>query len=277
MQLISIACILASFQIYSFKARAAATIITTPNSTIPAEKGKDLSELTQPKITELELTSALADHLMDVVEFRFIRNEAIKLGVRVYLFGGTAASYAHYAKWDLLRLKGDTRYQPERFDYDYTNIYRSTQDLDIVVDGTAEQALSLQKLLQTQFPYLQGNKSAWEVRLLREPMGRAEALLNNEDFLNQHTDSNSVGLIEITTPPPNEPLVRDLRDWNSQSPFFLRDVVEGKIHFYFSPLHETTSRYLDGSNPPIFSVIRFLTKAFQYDVQMRKVYRRPSS
>ncbi len=221
-------------------------------------------------ISKNEMTKALAAHLMDVEEFRFIRNEAQNLGVRVYLFGGTAASYAHYTKWDVLRLKGDARYQPQRFDYDYTNIYRSTQDLDIVVDGPAEKALALQDRLRAQFPYLQGNKSAWEVRLLRESMGGAEALLNNSDFLNQHTDSNSVGLIEVTVPPADEPLVRDLRDWNSSSPFFLKDVLEGKIHFYFSPLHNSTTRYLDGTNPPLFSVIRYLTKAFQYDVAMRE-------
>jgi hypothetical protein len=227
--------------------------------------------VTEPvSISPDELLSALNKHLMDVEEFRFIRAEAAKLGIRAYLFGGTAASYAHYAKWNLLREKGDPRYQPDRFDFDYTNIYRSTQDLDIVVDGQAEQAKALKEKLQTEFPYLQGTKTAWEVRLLREPMGLAEALLNNPDFLNQHTDSNSVGLIEITVPPSNEPLVRDLRDWESESPYFLRDILEGQIHFYFSPLHQSTSRYLDGTNPPIFSVIRYLTKAFQYDVRMRE-------
>ncbi|MEK7356467.1 MAG: hypothetical protein AAB250_08460, partial [Bdellovibrionota bacterium] len=68
--------------------------------------------------------SSLRTHQKDVTEFEYIRQEAERLGVRVWLFGGTAAAYAHYVKWDELRKLGDHRYQPDRFDYDFTNIYR---------------------------------------------------------------------------------------------------------------------------------------------------------
>src|SRR5262249_23544311 len=125
------------------------------------------------------LARELAARTSRVAEFRFIREEAMKLGVRVYLFGGTAAGYAHYVKWDLQREDGDTRFQAERFDYDYTNIYRSTQDLDIVVDGPAEKALALQRQLEEKYPHTKGSKSAWEVRTLREPIGDKEPLYRN--------------------------------------------------------------------------------------------------
>ncbi|MEK7357720.1 MAG: hypothetical protein AAB250_14810, partial [Bdellovibrionota bacterium] len=219
-------------------------------------------------ITPSELEAEISKRLSRVPEFRFIREEAAKLGVKVYLFGGTAAGYAHYVKWDLLRESGDPRYQNDRFDYDFTNIYRSTQDLDIVLDGTAEQASALRERLKATYPHFQGTKEQWEVRLLREKMGTKDALLDNPDFLKQHTDSNSTGMIEVTAK-SSEHVVRDLRDWNSKEPFFLRDVAEGKIHFYFSREHEKTSRYGEGKNPPIFSVIRYLTKAFQYELEMR--------
>jgi hypothetical protein len=212
-----------------------------------------------------DLQQAIHARLMKVPEFQFIHDEAQKLGVRVWLFGGTAAGFAHYVKWDLQREHGDTRFQPDRFDYDYTNIYRSTQDLDIVIDGNADQIRELQYTLQNQYPHLQGSKTAWEVRGLRQPIADKEPLLDNPDFLNQHTDSNSTGMIELT----GSGEVRDLRNWDSTEPQFLKDVAEGKLRYYYSPEHEMTTRFKKGMNPPIFSVVRFLTKAFQYELEIR--------
>jgi len=226
-----------------------------------------------PQVSPPELSRSISSRIERVEEFHFIREEAAKMGVRVWLFGGTAAGFAHYVKWDLLREKGDKRYQPDRFDYDYTNIYRSTQDLDIVVDGNLEQVQALQNALQSKFKHFQGSKQAWEVRSLTHPTGTPgqpgykEALLNDAEFSNQHTDSNSTGMIEISE--TQEPVVRDLRDWNSQAPIFLRDVAEGKIHYYYSEHHQQTARFKAGINPPIFSVIRALTKAFQYELELR--------
>src|SRR5205823_250925 len=101
---------------------------------------------------------------------------------------------------------------------DYTNIYRSTQDLDIVIDAPADVASRFQALLQAEFPHFQGTKSAWEVRPLKTRMGDKEALLESAEFANQHTDSNSTGLIELTPPPPGEHRLRDLRAWNNPEP-----------------------------------------------------------
>jgi hypothetical protein len=225
--------------------------------------------VSQKAISSETFSQEIAERIERVPEFKFIREEAARLGVKAYLFGGTAAGYAHYVKWDMQREAGDKRFQPDRFDYDYTNIFRSTQDLDIVVDGSPEKAAELQAKLAAKFPHFQGSKTAWEVRLLRQDMGDKQALLNNPDFLNQHTDSNSTGMIEISKPTAGEPVIRDLRDWGSKSSYFLRDVIDGKIHYYFSPSHDSTTFAKEGRNPPIISVIRFLTKAFQYELEIR--------
>jgi hypothetical protein len=220
-----------------------------------------------PSVNAEELTKEISSHLMETPEFAFIREQANSLGIpHAYLFGGTAAALGHYAKWNVQRQKGDTRFQPDRFDYDYTNIYRSTQDADIVIDGTPEQAHALQTALAAKFPHLQGSKSVWEVRLLKAQIGDKEALLDNPDYLNQHTDSNSTGMIELTE--SQDPLIRDLRDWNSKEPIFLKDIESSTLHYYYSPLHDTTSRFKEGKNPPIVSVIRYLTKAFQYELKI---------
>jgi len=229
------------------------------------------AEAQKATVSAPELSQAISQSLMRVEEFQFIREEARRMGVRVYLFGGTAAGFAHYVKWDLLRQKGDGRYQADRFDYDFTNIYRSTQDLDVVVDGSDQQVRELQRLLAGRFTYFQGSKDAWEVRSLRESHGKPgtpgfkEALLNSHDFKHQNTDSNSVGMVELTE--STDPIVRDLRDWQSSEPQFLRDLVNGQIHYYHHPvLHRTTARARNGQNPEIISVIRLLTKAFQYEL-----------
>ncbi|OQW52796.1 MAG: hypothetical protein A4S09_08100 [Proteobacteria bacterium SG_bin7] len=209
--------------------------------------------------------------------FRVLREMGDQKKVKIYLFGGTASAYAHYVKWDMQREAGDSRFQKDRFDYDYSSIYRSTQDLDIVVDGELRDVAEVRASLQEKFSYVQGSKgSQWEVRSLRyalgEPgqVGYKEALLNDFGFLNQHSDSNSTGLIEITTPEVGDHIVRDLKDWDNKKSVFLIDSTEGTIKYYFSTRHEETPRAKAGINPPIFSVIRYLTKAFQYELKMHR-------
>jgi hypothetical protein len=214
------------------------------------------------------LEAAIGGRVSRVAEFEFIREEAKKLGARVWLFGGTAASYAHYVKQDLQRLSGDTRFHKDRFDYEYSRIFRSTQDADLVMDGTPQQAEALESALVKKFPYLQGSKSVWEVRLLNQARGDKEPL-TSPDFLNQHSDSHSTGMIELTDPPSMDKRVRDIRAWTSPTAPFLSDVEAGKLHFYFSERHAQTTRFKNGLNPPILAAIRYLTKAFQYELEIQ--------
>lgn len=221
-------------------------------------------------ISEEKLAFEIAARRQRVPEFQLIRQEAEKRGLRVWLFGGTAASFSHYVKWDVLREQGDSRFQAHRFDYDYTNIYRSTQDLDIVVSGDAHSAELFEEALKIQFPYFLGSKTAgWEVRSLTEARDDKGGLLGDFGFMNQHTDSNSTGMVELTDPPSSESLIRDIRSWNESKPsHFLKDLSEGRLTFYFSPRHFETPLAQLGQNPPLFSVIRALTKAFQYDLKV---------
>lgn len=218
------------------------------------------------------LRSEIESSVSKVLELQAIRDLADSLGVRCYLFGGSSAAFAHYVKWNTLRLQGHTQFIESRFDFDFTNIFHSAQDIDLVVDGSVEQAQALEAQLSARFSYFQGSRSKWEVRTLRVPIGNKTPLLNDYDFLNQHTDSHSTGLIEMTEGYKNDStsVVRDLRDWDNQrDPAFLKDVADGKLNYYFSPRHKTTLRFKKGENPPIFSVVRYLTKAFQYGLEIR--------
>ena len=228
--------------------------------------------LSKAQVNSKDLSRAVKKRIFRVPEFSFIKEEADKLGVKVYLFGGTASAFGHYVRWDLEREAGDKKYQKERFDYDFTNIYRENQDLDIVVDGTVEQALVFEEILKEKYPHFVGNKEAWEVRLLRVQVRKKHALLNDPDFLNQHTDTNSTGMIAINDQGDNDFVFRDLFSWvslskDTEESAFLKDVSNARITFLYSKTHNETTRYKEGKNPPIFAAIRYLAKLAQYELE----------
>jgi formylglycine-generating enzyme required for sulfatase activity len=236
---------------------------------------KSKSGLSESGISEQELTEYVYQKIVQVPEFEYIRETAKKMGLRVWLFGGTASSFLHYVKWDLTRIKGIKNLQQDRFDYDFTNIFRSTQDLDIVVDANPELANKFQNTIAEKFPHFLGSKAnKWEVRTLRNQIGKPgqpgfkEALLNDIDFNNQNTDSNSLGMVEISQ--SKEPIVRDLKYWNNSSSVFLKDTINNHISFFRNKNHFTTTRAKVGENPEILSVIRLLVKAFQYELNISK-------
>ena len=227
---------------------------------------------TRSGISERALVAHVSDKITLVPEFQYLRETAQKMGLRVWLFGGTASSFLHYVKWDLARTKGLMDLQKDRFDFDFTNIFRSTQDLDIAVDATPEVARQFQTTIAQKFPHFLGAKAnKWEVRTLKHRVGTPgqpgfkEALLNDADFNNQNTDSNSVGMVEVTV--SNDPVVRDLRHWNQPGSVFLEDTLNNRISYFRNDRHFTTARARIGENPEILSVLRILVKAFQYELE----------
>jgi hypothetical protein len=223
-------------------------------------------------ITAQELTSEIRQKIDNVEEFHFIREQAEKMGIRAYLFGGAAMAMGMYTKWDLERRRGIYDYPAAMFDYDLKTIFSRSQDFDIVIDGSKEQLERLQELVRARYPYkLERGDSAWEFRPLREPMGQPntrfykEALLNDYSFLNQNSDTASTGLIEVTR--SADPCVRDIRTWNDPDNPFLKYMLMGKIKILRSPNHKKTQRYKDGQNPEIMEVVRAITKSAQYQIK----------
>lgn len=227
-----------------------------------------------PLMSADELSVHVRKKITQVLEFEFIRELADQQGVRVWLFGGTASSFLHYAKWDLASSRGLLDLQRDRFDYDFTHIFRSTQDIDIVIDAPVAVAKNFQSLIAQRFPHFLGDKeNRWEVRTLRTRIGEPgkpgykEALLNDSDFHYQNTDSNSIGMVEVTEF-NREPVVRDLKNWDSKESIFLEDALRDRISFFRSNRHYETSRAQAGENPEILSALRILVKAFQYQLSL---------
>jgi hypothetical protein len=135
------------------------------NYTEISSQAKNAKRNGSPQAIDTNMIAAkdLVDHIIkgiaQVPEFQFIRETAENMGVRVWLFGGTASSFLHYVKWDLARSRGLMNLQKDRFDYDYTNIFRSTQDLDIAIDATPAEALAFQKIIAEKYPQFLGAKA----------------------------------------------------------------------------------------------------------------------
>ncbi len=205
-----------------------------------------------------------------VAELTLLQKEAQKLGIKhVYLFGGTATAYARYVKEHLDQIEG-APYQKERFDYEHESIFRSEQDMDIVIDGNAEDAARLQARMQELAPHFIGesnSKTVWEVRLLKEKNGDKESLFSF-DFQNQHSDSYSTGLIDLMECEGFD-CIKDVRAFDQEVSPFLKDVFHNEISFYYSSKHFQTARYMGGLNPEILSVIRYYTKVVQYDAKTK--------
>lgn len=234
------------------------------------------------RVSAPELAAAISERRTRVAEFKFLQDWGKKHGIRIYAAGGTAAGLAHYVKQDLERewhkARGEASpYFESRFGYDYYDLYRSTQDADIVIDApgkTAEEheriARELEHEIQALFPHTQGSKTVWEVRFLKVARGSSpgapdykDALLG-DDFLKQNSDSHSTGLVEITK--SKSPVVRDVKAWAKKTNPFFEDIVQNRLTYYDEPTHFKTLRAAKGINPKILSVIRYYTKAFQYGV-----------
>ena len=220
-----------------------------------------------------EFEAKLLETAQKVPEFVWIQKKAQRHGLKIWLFGGSASSFAHYVKELIAFENGSREYYAESFardkdgNLDYTDIFRPTQDMDLVADGPIKKIREFERALTGRYPHLKGSKQRWEVRSLRENYQDKMALLNNFNFRRQHTDSHSVGLVSLD--PKDKQPVKDLFDWDSSKPKFLKDVLEGKLNFYYSEKHKETQRYREGKNPPIFAVIRYFIKLFQHELEPR--------
>jgi|GEM_PF-6298443 len=222
-----------------------------------------------------------------ISEIQVIREFAKLHGRRAFLFGGTASTVAIHI------LQNKDPHQ-ESSSWSLSNIFRETQDLDILWDGPVHEAIELEEELNQRFPYRHrrdpldtSSTPAWEVRPLRENIGPKPYLIDSHDhveagFLAQNTDTLSTGLIEITEPPSGKHRITDLRFYDGgpkqlaqidpeKSPNFLGDLFRKRITLIVSPHHMGTKMARKGKNPEIFGVLRTLTKVAQtgFDLDSR--------
>lgn len=196
-------------------------------------------------------------------EFRKMAAVAEAHGVRLWLWGGTAASFLHDSRWHLLAEDHPELFRPGRLRDELDAVFRSAQDFDLATNGRRRDAHAIQADLQAALPGLK-----FEVRSLVEGDGDKDPLLS-DDVLRQHSDTGSRGLVALTGD-DGPGVVTDLvalRDGSTDSEF-LGDGAAAILRFVRSDRHEATRPFLEGRNPPVLSVLRYLIKACAFDLRI---------
>lgn len=236
-----------------------------------------------PPFSADDLLVRMAKERSSFHELVFIRQMLDELKIRGWLLGGSTYSYGNFIR-DLMLAENSGEALPDAFQKDANgyfrlrNMIRTSQDIDLVIDGSESDKEILEHYLKDQYPYRlarflespnsAAGDSAWEVRLLKEEAGHKIALFNNPEFLNIHNDSGSTGIFEITDPPKGEPYVRDLLDWENTGNAFVQNLHGGTLQYFYNENHNATKRAQKGKNPELFSVIRYLTKAFHRNLEI---------
>lgn len=209
-----------------------------------------------------DFAKAVRSEQVKVIEFKWIVQKAKELDIDgVYLFGGSASSWAHFVYDSHVYSKNIL----DQDDITLADVFRTNQDFDLVLDTDEAKAEQFEALINEQFPYSFGKKSFWEIRLLRRDYKKNEGLINSREILDQHSDGHSLGII---------PLKEKRKTSIELSPFdmngrnhFLELVYNHQLEFHYHPeTHFQTMRFKQGTNPEIISVIRALIKANQFDL-----------
>ncbi|MBF0206299.1 MAG: hypothetical protein HQK53_05365 [Oligoflexia bacterium] len=217
--------------------------------------------------------STIASKIPEVNIFSKIVEVAHSLNINspIYIYGGTAAAVAHYVLMDSAQsasLPVISRWN-NSYSYHFNDMAYSFQDIDLVVDNsqlvddTPEKIILFGERLKQEIRLVRWNpNTVWDIRLFHSPFGDKEALIS-DDFINQHNDSNSIGLIRLNGDGSSN-VVSDLLNSN----LFIEDILSGTIHYLFNNAHDRTNRASNRLNPQIFSIIRLFIKKFQYGLEI---------
>ena len=232
-----------------------------------------------PGLKESELTEAIKLNLR-YHGFEKISELADRFKLKVWLAGGTAATLANHIRWNILSGDSDllSRARTSLMNHSLANnavidlIFHRNQDLDFVVDVEPGRHLTKEELhlfreeLKAMFP---GRKI--EVTSLRQPLhDERTPLMLDLDFSRQHSDTLSTSLIQLASHKDHPLEILNLREMSGIKGSLISDIAKGKAHLLWSNQHRNTRRYMEGMNPEIFEVIRFLIKVSQFDSMISK-------
>ncbi|OGQ79913.1 MAG: hypothetical protein A2289_12805 [Deltaproteobacteria bacterium RIFOXYA12_FULL_58_15] len=242
------------WQFLTGHAEDAPTIVKTPK----------LSKQHSPPPFEFELfRTAVGERLGRVHEFSRMQNIAKDLGIaNVWLVGPSALSWTQYVHWDLQRQSGNTDVAAERFNYNWINIFRRHEPLQIVINGTSEQAQHYEERLKAEMPQVTGGNNDWQIQLLDSEHKGLPGLLESSEFLTTHRSSVARGAIELTA--TESQIVSDIGGANSTQ-VFLEDNYYRRPRFDDHDLE--ADRYY---HPPILAALRYLVVVSRHRFEVPK-------
>ena len=198
------------------------------------------------------LAGAIGAKTTQVPELAHFGEIARRHGVRLYLFGGSASTFANYVRQ--FTVTKDPKVLAA-MDFHFEGMFFPGQDIDLLVDGQIEAVKRFQSALEKD-PFVRSLGRRIEARSVAE-------MTANPDFFRQNTDTMSLGMVELTGLE-----VTDLNDVQNRTKTrnFLTDLAAEKITFLRRKSHFETALALEGKNPEIFGAIRFLTKAYREEL-----------
>ena len=165
------------------------------------------------KSAVLELQHGITKGLARVHEFQVLAEKAQELDIKaVYLFGGAAATLAHYVQRDLVHQhmqnlasmglssqasqdQSAPAFDETEFNYTLWSMLFHNQDIDIVVDTHDQQKIQqLKEVIQTALPMTDFKWDFWGLNI---DFKNRPALLTSQDVAHQHTDSHSTILMPV--------------------------------------------------------------------------------
>ena len=175
-----------------------------------------LLALPNPARSDPQVDPAALNHSIEIIisqvpEFRALREEAKRLGIRIWFQGNLAVLLADRAREDLG--------QAQKQGHTLQSLFPARSPLELVIDGPLEAAEEIKAFL--------GNNEDMAIRLLRSKDNNP-GILNNPHLMN----SAEAFLVELTAPPAGESQVRDALHWNSKAtPTFLQDQARGALTY----------------------------------------------
>ncbi len=141
-----------------------------------------------PSIEKNEYRLSLSNNIPRVREFAFIQAYAKAHGIRVFLIGKSAGTFAYYAKWALMAQKGGNEFDKTRFDFDYLNKEFSNQSQTFGTEGTSE------RLSDDERAYAQ-----WNLKMQKGGVGIDKSRLDY-DYVNIFRSNSLLTLATDATP-----------------------------------------------------------------------------
>lgn len=194
-----------------------------------------------------------------IEEIEYIRKVSRSMGIKdLYLSGETASSYGMYIR----KYLGILNY--ERYSLSSEDIFKNSNELNFVIDGTIENLNTLKYVAKEKYP-----DKKWNIKLLSSTNHPKKSILNNKKTMQEHTHSFASGMINISNCNDIN-CVKDFRDWDSKESNFLKDIINKEITFYHSEQHKSLRSFESGKNPEILSVVKYYMNVDKHELNVKE-------
>lgn len=118
----------------------------------------------QAEVTSATIEQGITANLNRILVLSEIKKYAERQGFRVWLTSESALALASYTKWHQLTLQGVYPWSARRYQYDFFEIFRTTDQMFLVTDGNNNQVVQLESYLERNYHGLFSSTHPWNIR-----------------------------------------------------------------------------------------------------------------